>query len=501
MAAYDDVEARPAQEEGAAAAAAVGQSVDSPGSAPAGTSVWKCYEANENLSPVMVDLEVPVGSDDDEPAADMETSENAVIENDDATLKEDSTTAKPKSRCCTRRLAKLSVLTTILCVLAAGCTVGGAMIFYPDLWAADDEVVVRVSGYEVDEGDVNVLLDDMEAGKTDFTVQLVDQDTESNSTLQVHVASFDGLAAAMKGAEVRNGTTQRVLMINEETGGFTVGNTSMRALVCDGEGMQVSKCVLKSEAPRSLLSDNEADVIKHAITVAVIGAVVITCIFACSAAFLSAAPAIAGAVVTAGCFPGRATVQALGGPLAVRALFVGTAVLTSSGFSPMLLSGHNDAAARTLMLHLTTASNHTLAVTPDHYLPLPGGIHKSAGNIVEGDELLIQATEGFQPSLVVGVNFVEEEGLFNPYTVAGDLVVDGVLASCHSSWFLEGLFDDETKIVQVYEQLFAPLRIMFHLAPAWFARFEQEMADEPKALNEVGVIGIVASALSAFFKR
>ena len=40
---------------------------------------------------------------------------------------------------------------------------------------------------------------------------------------------------------------------------------------------------------------------------------------------------------------------------------------------------------------------------------------------------------------VVSTAFVSKRGLYNPYTLSGTIVVDGVAASCHSSWILDGL--------------------------------------------------------------
>lgn len=34
---------------------------------------------------------------------------------------------------------------------------------------------------------------------------------------------------------------------------------------------------------------------------------------------------------------------------------------------------------------------------------------------------------------------ITKRGLFNPYTTGGDIVVNGALASAHSSWFLDGI--------------------------------------------------------------
>ena len=42
---------------------------------------------------------------------------------------------------------------------------------------------------------------------------------------------------------------------------------------------------------------------------------------------------------------------------------------------------------------------------------------------------------------VVGKELVERQGLFNPYTFATTIVVNGVAASSHSEWILDPLFD------------------------------------------------------------
>ena len=41
---------------------------------------------------------------------------------------------------------------------------------------------------------------------------------------------------------------------------------------------------------------------------------------------------------------------------------------------------------------------------------------------------------------IVSVALAQDQGLFNPYTLGGTIVVDGVVASAHSSWVLDGLF-------------------------------------------------------------
>jgi len=45
-----------------------------------------------------------------------------------------------------------------------------------------------------------------------------------------------------------------------------------------------------------------------------------------------------------------------------------------------------------------------------------------------------------RPDLVTNVTATSARGLINPYTLGGYIVVDGVLASAHSSSILDGLF-------------------------------------------------------------
>jgi hypothetical protein len=42
-------------------------------------------------------------------------------------------------------------------------------------------------------------------------------------------------------------------------------------------------------------------------------------------------------------------------------------------------------------------------------------------------------------AVVTEVSTVLARGLYNPYTLSGTVVVDGVLASVHSHWFLDAI--------------------------------------------------------------
>lgn len=202
-----------------------------------------------------------------------------------------------------------------------------------------------------------------------------------------------------------------------------------------------------------------------------------------------------------GCFPSSAQVRTPQGARVVSSVSVGDTLLTSQGFAPVFLQGHQNALAVSQMVKLVTASNHTLTLTPNHYLPLASGTYVSAGRVSLGDELLVQS-DGcavpmgcLTPSTVVAVSRVEESGLWNPFTTTGDLVVNGVLASSHSDWFLEGsprLTEDS--IVRVYQAVLSPVRMLYAIAPAWLARFAAAFQDSGPALSQVGVVEILSKA-------
>ena len=53
-----------------------------------------------------------------------------------------------------------------------------------------------------------------------------------------------------------------------------------------------------------------------------------------------------------------------------------------------------------------------------------------------------------------------KRGLYNPYTLSGTIVVDGVAASCHSSWILDGVLPPRVAAV-AYQRLFVVPRLAY----------------------------------------
>jgi hypothetical protein len=92
-----------------------------------------------------------------------------------------------------------------------------------------------------------------------------------------------------------------------------------------------------------------------------------------------------------------------------------------------------------------------------------------ASELRAGDVLFAAPTPG-QPAAattVASVQPVAAAGLYNPYTLGGRIVVDGVLASAHSDWFLEPLLPRAAHrfLPAVYQAVLAPVRAIYSLVP------------------------------------
>jgi len=356
-------------------------------------------------------------------------------------------------------------------------------------------MTLHVTGHSVDDGETTTLMQEMSSGKDSFKI-LISDDSQNltwgqfSMNVTHFVSRLPTTIGGLKGA----------VLINEEGDGILVGEHRFRALVCDLDGSAQQNCEFVESLPadnstgggRNLMNDNE--MIVYTTGIAVIGAVTVVCIVLCGGPVSVVA---AGVSVTAACFPSSAMVHTLGGMQTIKSVSVGALLLTSQGYAPVFLHGHQDGAAYTQMVRLVTGSNHTLTLTPDHYLPLAGGGHASAGRVSVGDELLVQHGDGFVPSAVTSLGAVWEEGLWNPYTTAGDLVVGGVLASSHSSWFLEGTGLPERHIVRAYQALLAPVGLLHRVAPGWLSRFGAAYGGDRRSLSDVSAAEIAGTAWRA----
>lgn len=93
-----------------------------------------------------------------------------------------------------------------------------------------------------------------------------------------------------------------------------------------------------------------------------------------------------------------------------------------------------------------------LLLSPGHYLWVNGRL-AAASTVVAGDALI--AADGTR-AVVTGVSRIVASGLFNPHTLGGSLVVDGLAVSCYTTAVRVGVAD----------ALLAPVRAAYR-AGAW----------------------------------
>ncbi len=82
--------------------------------------------------------------------------------------------------------------------------------------------------------------------------------------------------------------------------------------------------------------------------------------------------------------------------------------------------------------------------------------------------------------------------MFNPYTLSGSIVVDGVAASCHSSSALDRIFELAGVSVPVgYQTAFAPVRALFRVLGA------ERMASADFIIDAVAIAANSGTSFSA----
>jgi Hint module len=80
-------------------------------------------------------------------------------------------------------------------------------------------------------------------------------------------------------------------------------------------------------------------------------------------------------------------------------------------------------------VQLTTSTGATISVTSGHYMPIDGAL-VAASNVAVGD--VLQLGDGTLDE-VASVAAVQGSGLYNPQTLHGDIVVNGVVASTYTT--------------------------------------------------------------------
>jgi hypothetical protein len=96
------------------------------------------------------------------------------------------------------------------------------------------------------------------------------------------------------------------------------------------------------------------------------------------------------------------------------------------------------------------------------------------------------------------------KGLFNPYTTGGTIIVDRVVASVHTRWFLDALFDRlgvAHLLPSAYEFILSPARVLYaimgkNLYTDLYQRLDARIDIPTAGMNHGGAF--VASSVLAF---
>eukprot|EP00168_Porphyra_purpurea_P003564 TRINITY_DN1416_c0_g1_i3.p2 TRINITY_DN1416_c0_g1~~TRINITY_DN1416_c0_g1_i3.p2 ORF type:complete len:176 (-),score=81.08 TRINITY_DN1416_c0_g1_i3:183-671(-) len=126
--------------------------------------------------------------------------------------------------------------------------------------------------------------------------------------------------------------------------------------------------------------------------------------------------------------------------------------VSATAFSPVFLFTHRVADGRRAFVRLSTAAGASLTATAGHYV-YANGRRTAAGAVRVGDRLEL-VDGGATCTVVTATARVAGMGLYNPQTLHGDIVVNGLRASTYTTAVEPG----------VASALLAPLRALFRVA-------------------------------------
>lgn len=131
------------------------------------------------------------------------------------------------------------------------------------------------------------------------------------------------------------------------------------------------------------------------------------------------------------CFPASARVQLEDGTQkSMDDVHIGDRVMAGEGvFSKVFMFTHKLSHGLHRFLQISLESGDSITVTPGHYIYVNGRLTAAAAAVI-GDTL--EFADGSSSRIVV-VTQIISRGLFNPQTIHGDLIVDGVRSSTYTS--------------------------------------------------------------------
>jgi hypothetical protein len=140
------------------------------------------------------------------------------------------------------------------------------------------------------------------------------------------------------------------------------------------------------------------------------------------------------------CFSSVATVEVKGKGLRnIKALNVGDMVLTPNGYEKVYTIDHRHETKATKFVQIFTELDKALELTSEHLIFLNGRNDPvEARSIKIGDELVSFTGTKSRVVKVTQVSSVTRDGLYNPITSSGTIVVDGIATSTYTAVDLTG---------------------------------------------------------------
>ena len=97
-------------------------------------------------------------------------------------------------------------------------------------------------------------------------------------------------------------------------------------------------------------------------------------------------------------------------------------------------------------------------------------LYKRGQDITVGDKMWAQGSPKAHETtmfVVTSISRVEKEGLYNPFTLGGTIIVNGVAASTHSDWFLDTTFEslgiNTHWLPAAYQMVLFPVRMLYRV--------------------------------------
>lgn len=191
------------------------------------------------------------------------------------------------------------------------------------------------------------------------------------------------------------------------------------------------------------------------------------------------------------CFPAHATVQTQDGrTVSMKDLQIGDKVRSgASSFSEVYLFSHKMLSVQANFMEVTTEAEGQLLLSPKHFIHVSRECDNDSSEEMHAVDVqpgmcvffADKASNRLHLSRVDSVRRVRSAGLYNPFTMNGDIVVDGVLVSAHSEWFLDGIAKQigMTRFLpSIYQAVLAPARYMYQLVGPEAARVELDKYQE-----------------------